>query len=311
MIEKTLFVLLLLSLASPLVSAQGPEVPNWELGWETEAEPVIMNLDDKFDFELILTFWIDNTRPLPLEVEFTIEDIDDFQVDDPGKVTIEANSNKTFDLTISGSGLDTEGNTHSADQIHVTLSLTASQTIQEQDVSSQEISKDLQFEAVHQLVPTVTMVGDLLAGTDEELSISIQNDGNSADSVAEVSIVIKACPLMAYSGEDVLIGVNLASGASVTKSITIKAANNHPDKTCKVSVSIKSEGSGLYVTSEELSIKVIAPNDEEETESPDTNKSDEGIIGFDVQDNSLPAPSLAFTLVIFLLAAIIRRHSVR
>ena len=311
MIEKTLFVLLLLSLASPLVSAQGPEVPNWELGWETEAEPVIMNLDDKFDFELILTFWIDNTRPLPLEIEFTIEDVDDFQVDDPGKVTIEANSNKTFDLTISGSGLDTEGNTHSADQIHVTLSLTASQIIQEQDVSSQEISKDLQFEAVHQLVPTVSMVGDLLAGTDEDLSISIQNNGNSADSVAEASIVIKACPLMAYSGEDVLIGVNLASGASVTKSITIKAANNHPDKTCKFSVSIKSEGSGLYVTSEELSIKVIAPDDEEKTESPDTNKSDEGIIGFDVQPSSLPAPSLALTLVIFLLAAVIRRHSVR
>ena len=306
MIEKTVLMLILLSLASTMVQAQGPEVPDWELGWETETDPVIMNLDEKFDFELILTFWIDNGRPIPLEVEFAIEGVGDFQADDPGKVTIEANSNKTFDLTISGSALDAEGNLFSADSIHATLSLTASQSIQDTNVSDQEISKGLQFESYHHLVPTISMVGDLLAGTDEELSIVILNDGNSADSIAEASISIKACPLMAYSGEDVLDGANLAIGESVNKTITISAGNNHPDKTCIVTVSIKSEGSGLFVTSKELSIKVIAPEVEADSESSDSNDSDDGAIGYDVQDKSLPAPSLALTMVIFLFAAVIR-----
>ncbi|MGY8754275.1 MAG: hypothetical protein ACKVIR_01160 [Candidatus Poseidoniales archaeon] len=306
MIEKTVLMLLLLSLASTMVEAQGPEVPDWELGWESETDPAIMNLDDKFDFELILTFWIDNSRPLPLEVEFTIEGVGDFQVDDPGKVTIEANSNKTFDLTLSGSALDAEDNLFSADSIHATLSLTASQSIQTQNVSNQEISKDLQFESYHHLVPTISMVGDLLAGTDEELSIAIINYGNSADSIAEASVSIKACPLMAYSGENVFDGVNLAIGGSVNRMITISAGNNHPDKTCIVTVSIKSEGSGLFVTSKELSIKVIAPEVERDSESSDSNDSNEDTIGYDVQDKSLPAPSLALTMVIFLFAAIIR-----
>ena len=53
------------------------------------------------------------------------DDSDDFEVDDPGKITVEANSNETMNLIITGRGVDSNGDLYSADSIYATLSLKA------------------------------------------------------------------------------------------------------------------------------------------------------------------------------------------
>ena len=107
--KRFVVVILLMVALVPASTAQIPEAepPGWEIGWESEENVVIFELDpDTYAFELILEFWIENTYLIPIEVDFETEfgtsDFGDYvQIDDPGKVSIPANSNESFELKIS------------------------------------------------------------------------------------------------------------------------------------------------------------------------------------------------------------------
>ena len=113
--KKFLVSILFLAMFLPVASSQLPDVsnPGWGLGWEVEEDEVLMVLDDTIQFETVLKFWIDNTRPLSSDYEIDAEitypskcadDDNSFSIDVESKVNVGANTNETFEIKISGNG---------------------------------------------------------------------------------------------------------------------------------------------------------------------------------------------------------------
>lgn len=309
--KRIICVLLVLSsLAVPLSSAQA-EAPNWEIGWETEESPVIMQLDEDYDFELTIIFWVSNSHPTPIDLDFEVSGVDGFEVDDPGKITVEANSNETMDLIITGRGVDSNGDLYSADSIYATLSLKAIQLIAEQNVGDDEIDRDLQFSTVHNLVVTLMPVEGsssvtVKAGTSESLLVKVKNTGNSADAIADASASFRGCPQMGSEFTSEMSNVSIGLTASVEAGLKIMASSSHHEKTCTLVVSVVSEGSGKVSTSE-LEFQVESPEADSPVDNNGDSNSNGSISDFDVESSSLPAPSLIAGLLCVIFAAIFRR----
>jgi hypothetical protein len=270
-----------------------------------------MQLDEDYDFELTIIFWVSNSHPTPIDLDFEVSGVDGFEVDDPGKITVEANSNETMDLIITGRGVDSNGDLYSADSIYATLSLKAIQLIAEQNVGDDEIDRDLQFSTVHNLVVTLMPVEGsssvtVKAGTSESLLVKVKNTGNSADAIADASASFRGCPQMGSEFTSEMSNVSIGLTASVEAGLKIMASSSHHEKTCTLVVSVVSEGSGKVSTSE-LEFQVESP----EADSPVDNKGDSNSNGsisdFDVESSSLPAPSLIAGLLCVIFAAIFRR----
>ena len=147
--KRFLVVILLMIALVPTSTAQIPEAepPGWEIGWEGEDDIVIFELDpDTYAFDLILEFWIENTYLIPIEVDFETEFVNsglgDFvQIDDPGKVSVPASSNESFELKIS---CQTSCVLWSADNGYLdTVEFTATNYVADQEQSSQEISQKI------------------------------------------------------------------------------------------------------------------------------------------------------------------------
>ena len=97
--KRILVVILLMTALSPMATAQVPDTqaPGWEIGWEDDEEILIFELDpDTYKFELVIDFWIENTYPFPIDVDFETEIGEEggvdfgFQKEDPRKVSVPA-----------------------------------------------------------------------------------------------------------------------------------------------------------------------------------------------------------------------------
>lgn len=303
-------LLVLSSLAVPLSSAQ-VEVPEWNIGWETEESPVIMELDEDHDFELTIIFWVSNSRPTPIDLDFEVTGVDDFEVDDPGKITVDANSNETMNLIITGSGVDSNGGLYSADSIYATLSLKAIQLVAEQNAGEDEIDRDLQFSTVHDMLVTIMPVEGsssvtVKAGTSESLLVKVENTGNSADAIADASASFRGCPQMGSEFTSEMSNVSIGLTASVEANLKIIASSSHHEKTCTLVVSVVSEGSGKVSTSE-LEFQVESPEADSPIDDTSDDNSNGSISGYDVESSSLPAPSLVSGILCVVFAAFFRR----
>ena len=303
-------LLVLSSLAVPLSSAQA-EAPNWEIGWETEESPVIMHLDEDFDFEITIIFWVSNSNPTPIDLDFEVSGVDDFEVDDPGKISVEANSNETMNLIISGRGVDSNGDLYSADSIYATLSLKAIRLIAEQNVGEDEIDRDLQFSTVHNLVVTIMPVEGsssvtVKAGTSESLLVKVDNTGNSADAIADASASFRGCPQMGSEFTSEMSNVSIGLTGSVEAGLKIMASSSHHEKTCTLVVSVVSEGSGKVSTSE-LEFQVESPEADSPIDDTGDGNTNGSISDFDVESSSLPGPSLISVILCVISAAVYRR----
>ena len=159
--------------ALPLQAEAQSEPLDWQFGWETETDPEIMELNGKdsrlksqnglgssgdMTFSLTLEFWVDNPRPLPVEIEFdcfifAAEGGTEFEVDFPDVSTINGLSNESFSVVISGDGFDHDREVASRSRYLIDLadihyfSLTASELVagQATPTEAKEIEKDLQF----------------------------------------------------------------------------------------------------------------------------------------------------------------------
>ena len=310
-VKRILCALLVLSsLAVPLSSAQA-EAPNWEIGWETEDSPVIMELDEDYDFELTIIFWVSNSHPTPIDLDFEVSGVDGFEVDDPGKITVEANSNETMNLIITGSGVDSTGDLFSADSIYATISLKAIRLVAEQNVGENEIDRDLQFSTVHDMVVTIMPVEGsssviVKSGTSESLLVKVENTGNSVDAIADASASVRGCPQMGSEFTSEMSNVSIGLSASVEAGLKIMASSSHHEKTCTLVVSVVSEGSGKVSTSE-LEFKVESPEANDPISDANDDTSNGSISNYDVESSSLPAPSLISGILCVIFAAISRR----
>jgi len=304
-------MILLMAVFSPLASAQQTEFPQWEMDWVSDDEPVLLDLDGNKNFNEYILFYIENTRPTPVQIfiDVSFENEDVFTVDVPDSVDVDGGSNVTVQITISGSGCCTDYHMYQADSIFDTLELIGEERIAGQNLPDyQEIEKTVQFAPFHKLVPSVDEddVGDLEAGTDERVIVSVKNDGNSADSVSATSVSISGCPLLDVTGEDGIKGTNIPLGGSVSTELIISAASNHPAKKCTIHLTITSEGSGKS-SSTEFEIQVEAPEEESTTNSGSNTDSTMPDSDFEIEGNSMPAPSLLACTFMLLIAALIRR----
>jgi hypothetical protein len=307
-ITSTLVLLFLLSLTNLEVSAQAPGDPtSVEIGWVSDEEPMIMELDSNYNFELVIKFWVDNSRPAPSEMEFETETFESFIVEDPGKITVEANSNETFELTISGNGLNSDGELHLGGTSFASIILKGNLLFGEQSIGEEEIEKELQFSPVFGFEVGFLSEGKnpvIKSGTDKLIDVNIKRTGNVRDAISKIDMSFRGCPQMDYESSDPLFVTGVVIDSQETGRVKLLAPSSHPDKDCKFVVTITSEGNGISYTGE-LEFDVDAPDvseKEEEEESSSTESSD-----FEVEENSLPTVSTLLCIITVLGAAIIRR----
>ena len=289
----------------PLASSQTPS-NEWEIGWETDSEPEILQLDDSFNFDITIEFWIDNARPVPADIEFEVESNEDFTIDDPGSVSVPANSNESFEISISGSGLDDANKLIDArGQYYDVVTVVANLMMGGQSSDSKEIEKQLQFSPVYEFdYPSIDDINlDMKAGTDKEITIDIENKGNVDDAIKKIDFSFKSCPQMDY---EVVSGLEKGTVISTKVSGVIKliSPSSHPDKTCTFEVNTVSEGSSLgYVGKFDFTVEapeVISQENED-------NQNGENQMDSSSDNSSLPYLPFSLSMITVILAALLRK----
>jgi len=289
----------------PLASSQTPS-NEWEIGWENDSEPEILQLDGSFNFDITIEFWIENARPVPADIEFEVESNEDFTIDDPGSVSVPANSNESFEISISGSGLDDANKLIDArGQYYDVVTVVANLMMGGQSSDSKEIEKQLQFSPVYEFdYPSIDDINlDMKAGTDKEITIDIENKGNVDDAIKKIDFSFKSCPQMDY---EVVSGLEKGTVISTKVSGVIKliSPSSHPDKTCTFEVNTVSEGSSLgYVGKFDFTVEapeVISQEDEE-------NQNGENQMDSSSDNSSLPYLPFSLSMITVILAALLRK----
>ena len=319
--KRFLVVILLMVALVPASNAQIPEAepPGWEIGWEGEDDIVIFELDsDTYAFELILEFWIENTYLIPIEVDFETEFgsasfAELVQVDDPGKVSVPANSNESFELKIS---CQTSCALWSADESYLdTVEFTATNYVAEQEQSSQEILQKIQPSSIYGFEVTFEPISSgkgptINAGTYEVIDVIVGLTGNSDDAISKIDMSFRGCPQMNFDAKDSGLDAgtvisSTASGNTKEGSVKLSAPSSHPDKTCKFIVAVTSEGNGISYTGE---VEFVVEAPDVKVEDNDEDESTTETSDFEVEDSSLPAISSLLCILTVLLSAVIRRN---
>jgi hypothetical protein len=314
--KRFLVVILLMVALVPVSNAQIPEAepPGWEIGWEGEDDIVIFELDpDTYAFDLILEFWIENTYLIPIEVDFETEFVnsglgDFLQIDDPGKVSVPASSNESFELKIS---CQTSCVLWRADDVLATVGLTATNYVAEQEQSSQEISQKIQPSSIYGFEVTFEPITNskgpkINSGTYEMIDVIIGLTGNNNDAISKIDMSFRGCPQMNFDAKD----SGLEAGTVIKFSdqgrgpVKLSAPSSHPDKTCTFIVTVTSEGNGVSYNGE-VEFVVDAPDVKVADDDEDDQASESSDL--EVEDNSLPAISSLICMLTVMFAAVIRR----
>ena len=325
--KRTIIAIFLISLIPVSTSAQlpNPEI-QWTADWNTEDEVAIMQLNEEtYSFELILEFWINNNRLTPIEVGFEVEFEDvEFSVDDPGQVSVEGNSNKTFELKISGSGIDSDGILYNADTFSETVTMKLIELIAGQAAdSSREIEMDLKFSKIYDLVVKYEGGGltssnaevPMKSGTTKTINLHVFNFGNTDDAVTKTSIAVSRCPQLDYSFEPasalpIVINPSVNSDDSkLLGELELSTTTSHPTKECILEFTIypESESVSSYAT---LTIDVESVETIEEEQGDNTDDTtNTGTTDLEVESSSLPALSSFLCILTLLFSAVIRRNS--
>ena len=320
--KRILVVILLMTALSPMATAQVPDTqaPGWEIGWEDDEEILIFELDpDTYKFELVIDFWIENNYLFPIEVDFETEIGEEggidfgFQTEDPGKVSVPAGSNESYELKISCVSSCTAWSAR--DNFLTTVDFTATNYVAEQAQGDKEISKKLQPSSIYgfevTFEPLTNSKGpEIKAGTDKLIDVLIWATGNDEDAISKIDMSFRGCPQMKIETKDsgLEAGTKVGDGTNTHKkgSVKLSAPSSHPDKTCILVVTVTSEGNGISYTGD-VEFNVDAPDtssDENDEEDSNSESSD-----LTVEDNSMPAiPSLLCMLTV-ISAALIRRNA--
>tara|TARA_B100000131_G_scaffold207416_1_gene199487 strand:+ start:222 stop:1199 length:978 start_codon:yes stop_codon:yes gene_type:complete len=321
--KKFVASILFLAILLPIASSQLPDVsnPGWSIGWEVEEDEVMMDLDDSLQFETILTFWIDNTRPLPsdydIEVEMTYPsgcDESSFTIDSESKVNVGANTNETFEIKISGNGYGDSGEPCPTSEVF-SLEVAVSDLIVAGQAGdgSKTIDQNLRFTPVYSLeiefveTDNWNMADDIKSGTSEFVEVKIRNKGNSVDSIRNPVASFRGCPQMESKilEDESKLNTNEDANGEWWAEIELSAPSSHPEKKCDIVFSIASEGNGkTYSETLKFNVEAIDIKEEnaelEEAESTDSS-------GLQSESSSLPAISSLMCIVTVLLSAFYRR----
>ena len=312
---KLFAALFLISMMSPIVSAQF-EVPEWEIGWDTNMDTTYeLQLDvDDWDLQEILVLYVDNQRNSEVSIEISIEISDEdfpIEIDAPESVSVSGGSNDTFEITVTAISDEVKVREYSPSQ-SVTITVTADEVVagSGQSRSTQELEGNLRFSKEHKLDHEIQQENiELTAGTYIEVSLLVHNLGNHQDAIKDSSFTVRMCPHLDVeqldTTEDIVLkttgqGGELANPHQFT--IRIKASSSASSKTCEVSISLVSEGSGeSYTNSFDVEVDAVESDGENQNDqfSPD---DEEPIIS--TETNSTPFFGLIEVLTILALVGI-------
>ena len=319
--------------ALPLQAEAQSEPLDWQFGWETETDPEIMELNGKdsrlksigwgigssgdMTFSLTLEFWVDNPRPLPVEIEFDFsimachQGCGDFEVDIPDVSTINGQSNESFSVVISGDGFYSHFPIRQLleMEIHV-FTLTASELVagQATPTEAKEIEKDLQFSKynAYRVYMEKDSVEAVYSGSDKRIKLNIDNLGNAVDTIIDTEVEIKSCPQLVIEGLEGVLGDVVMQGFH----LKVTAPQSHPEKECEVVIKVRSEGSGLWYSNyEKFTIYVIAPELDDTNDDTSSSDQENGSGYLEINDSGiLPSLTILSTLSAVGLAVIFRRE---
>ena len=271
-----------------------PSLGNWELGIEYPDE------DDSNPFVVSeagmasITMFVDNQGLLSVKVAFEYEFPFDAEImGAPEDATIEPGNNDSF--TIMVRGIDVyEIDAGKIESFTITANLQGRNGMPIIIPESQEKIGDLEIPEIFMLnVEIADPVGPMNSGTDTILKVTVTNEGNSRDKVRELEVT-DDCPLMTTdSGLDALLTRNIEKGGQTTADLKVTASESHPQRNCRVEVTVASDGAdGSQLSTDFTRITVEQPP----TNTQDPDDPDEEEDPVEVVTSNLPAPGISVIL---------------
>ena len=160
----------------------------------------------------------------------------------PSDASIAANSNESFQLEVTKiKVLDFPAKTQ--EDFLITAKVISLQGTPQISPSSKDAEGKLIIPIVYSLdLEIADPVGPMNAGTAVPLRVSVINIGNIEDRVGDIDISDN-CPLLTpNNGLDSLMTKNLNPGQTAQADLELTASESHPKRTCKVEISIASNG---------------------------------------------------------------------
>ena len=291
-------------LAASLVtvpSASGQDLDSWELGIKYPGEDATNSFVLSDDGSIKVEFFVENSGLTEITVQFEYNIPFGGSHEGPEEESISSGANDTFDLKISGIDVLSQ-DAEKKEKFSITATITARQGIPDPLSSSQNREGDLEIPSIFDLVVDISdPFGPMNAGSDTILTVTVRNNGNAQDGVAEVD-VRDDCPLLTTdNGLEALLSGNIESGRSKDADLKVTASESHPKRHCDITISVTSKRNGASGASEDEVRVTVEP--------PPTGDSSSGGQNNDVSDtedsieSNLSAPGLG-VLSFGLLAAL-------
>lgn len=296
-IKKILFVVAFYCLfALPFVDTSNAqdqvEIPSWEVGWETSMDGVHeLELSGEDNILDSVEFFVANERMIDLNLEITIEwdesDNIPIELEYDESISVAASDNQTFVIEIS----DVTGFAFDRSPTQsMTLLLSAQEIALEQAISTQEIDAEFSVPSVFELAIDSQSKGETLyAGSSVEYTLFVTNNGNGKDVIKMPESSVKSCPSVIVEGLDIIRDVELDNASTSEYDIRISASSSQPERTCEITISIKSAGNG-QITSTIFEIDVVSnsgddddritPSNEEPSDNSETQLTETDTLNF-------------------------------
>lgn len=282
-------------------SASGQDLDSWELGIKYPGEDATNSFLLSDDGSIKVEFFVENSGLTEITVQFEYNIPFGGSHEGPEEESISSGANDTFDLKISGIDVLSQ-DAEKKEKFSITATITARQGIPDPLSSSQNREGDLEIPSIFDLVVDISdPFGPMNAGSDTILTVTVRNNGNAQDGVAEVD-VRDDCPLLTTdNGLDALLSGNIESGRSKDADLKVTASESHPKRHCDITISVTSKRNGASGASEDEVRVTVEP--------PPTGDSNSGGQDNDVSDtedsieSNLSAPGLG-VLSFGLLAAL-------
>ena len=297
----------------PSVQSQGDIYP-WDIEIEFENDDSSDPFDISEDGKATITFTVSNDGFLSMDLEFEYEGPFQGTYTGPSDASIPANSNESFQLEVTKiKVLDFPAKTQ--EDFLITAKVISLQGTPQISPSSKDAEGKLIIPIVYSLdLEIADPVGPMNAGTAVPLRVSVINIGNIEDRVGDIDISDN-CPLLTpNNGLDSLMTKNLNPGQTAQADLELTASESHPKRTCKVEISIASNGAMNTGASSSLSsAEVQVTIDPTLSDNTDTVDSvDDTTTTTEVVGSSLPSSGLV-SIILCVLSALVftRRNNVQ
>ena len=307
-------LLLIACLFIPNIAGQDQlQAPSWELGWETDMGGTYdLMMNEEGDIADVVEFYIENQRMTEINVDITV-DWDEsenipIKLDYDESVVVAASDTIILAITISDdSGYSYQRSPSDA----MTLKITASEAAFEQSVSEQEIEGEFTVPSVFDMTIESKSKGEqLYAGSSIEYDLIVSNDGNSQDVIKEPTFSVKSCPYLEVQGLATLEDMAIENKSSKDFTIRLVASDTHPERSCEVTISVKSAGNN-DITSTMFSVPVSSNSDDtaEQDTNPDVSVEEDDKASV-TESDSLPGFLLIETLIILAFASLVCQNKI-